>query len=61
MQAPLQPKQETKEEEDVKFFDEPNNEIFRQVRYEVPENSRSGGLLGLDVPRHTIGDYAYEV
>ena len=38
-QAPPQPKQEIEEEEeDVKFFDEPNNGIFRHGLYEVPEN-----------------------
>ena len=58
--APPQPNQEVKEE-DEKFYDEPNNELFRQALYEVPENLRSDGLLGLDVTTHTIGDYEYEV
>ena len=61
-QAPPQPKQEIKEEEeDVKFFDEPNNDLFRQALYEVPENLRSDGVLGLDIKTHTIGEYEYEI
>ena len=61
-QAPPQPKVKVKEEdEDVKFFDEPNNELFRQALYEVPENLRSDGVLGLDIATHTIGDYEYQV
>ena len=61
-QLPPQPKQEIKEEEeDVKFFDEPNNDLFRQALYEVPENLRSDGVLGLDIITHTIGEYEYEI
>ena len=61
-QLPPQPKQEIKEEEeDVKFFDEPNNDLFRQALYEVPENLRSDGVLGLDIKTHTIGEYEYEI
>ena len=56
--APLQP---VKDEEDEKFFDEPNNELFRQALYEVPKNLRSDGVLGLDTAAHTIGDYEYEI
>ena len=59
---PSQPKVKVKEEEDdLKFFDEPNNELFRQALYEVPENLRSDGVLGLDTETHTIGDYEYQV
>ena len=61
-QVPPPPKQEIKEEEeDVKFFDEPNNDLFRQALYEVPENLRSDGVLGLDIITHTIGEYGYEI
>ena len=61
-QVPPQPKQEIKEEEeDVKFFDEPNNDLFRQALYEVSENLRSDGVLGLDIKTHTIGEYEYEI
>ena len=61
-QAPPLPKQEIKEEEeDEKFFDEPNNDLFRQALYEVPENLRSDGVLGLDTITHTIGEYEYEI
>ena len=55
-----QPDQEVKEE-DEKFYDEPNNELFRQALYEVPEKLRSDGVLGLDITTHTIGDYEYEI
>ena len=58
---PPQPKVKVKEEDDLKFFDEPNNELFRQALYEVPENLRSDGVLGLDTETHTIGDYEYQV
>ena len=58
--APLQLKKE-EEEEDEKFFDEPNNELFRQALYDVPENLRSDGVLGLNTAAHTIGNYDYEI
>ena len=58
--APPEPDQEVKEE-DEKFYDEPNNELFRRALYEVPENLRSDGVLGLDIKTHTIGDYEYEI
>ena len=49
------------EEDDEKFFVEPDNEVFRQALNEVPEDLRSDGVLGLDVKTHTIGEYEYEV
>ena len=49
---------EVKEE---KFYEEPNNDVYRQALIEVPENLRSDGVLGLNTWTHTIGEYEYEV
>ena len=56
----IEPKEEPVKEEE-RFFDEPNNELFRQALALVPENLRDDGLLGLDINTHTIGSYTYEV
>lgn len=44
-----------------KFYEEPNNDIYRQALTEVPENLRSDGILGLNTWTHSIGEYEYEV
>ena len=44
-----------------KFYEEPNNDIYRQALIEVPENLRSDGILGLNTRTHSIGEYEYEV